>query len=709
MKRPFDYIFKPRSVAIIGASRQPFSIGQRIVQNILESGFRGDVFLVNPHADMIGSLRCYPNLEAVPGDVELAVIVVPQQAVLSVIDECIAKPVGAVVVISGGFGEAGRAGAKLEQELVHRVRAGGLRLVGPNSMGIMNAVSDVRLNASLGPLPAWADRIALVCQSGALGFVMLNMIQRLGLGLSMFASLGNMSDLSTDDLLEYWADEQHTNVILMYVDSFGDVRRFTQLARRVSRRKPIVALKTSGSLPSALTSDPTRPTRSELMISTDSLFQQCGLLRAGSAEELLDFALAFSHCAAAQGSRVAVISNDRGLTTLVVDACVHLGLSIARLSAKTITALKAALPDDITVSNPVNLTANASAETYRLALDTVLADGRVDAALVLLVPAAALTSQATVDAVVPLLRQYDKPVLCVVTTTEESLRALRERARGLLPIYPLPESAARALGALIDYHRLQQRPEGERRRFDVDVSLPQAILKRARDEGRLALNLAEALRLIDAYGIPTCAFNFAATLDEAIAHAHEIGYPVVLKLIAQQLLHKSDVGGVILDIRNDDELTRSYASLMERAERHGIAEQVEGVMIQQMVRGGREVIIGMVHDATFGPLITFGLNSADNETPRDISARVWPLTDLDATELIKSLRGYPMLQGTKDHDPIDFVLVEEALLRVSQLVEDFPAIAELSINPFIAGYKPDTSKAVDVKITLFSEPSIETS
>lgn len=706
MKRPLDYIFKPQSVAIIGASRQPSSLGRQILQNLLEGGFSGDVFPINPHADRIGSLRCYPNLQAVPNEVDLAVIVVPQQAVLPVIDECIAKRVGAVVIISAGFREAGRAGAKLEQELVQKAKAGSVRLLGPNCMGVINTAADVRLNASPGPLPTWADRIALVCQSGALGMVMLSMIQRLGLGLSMFASLGNMADLSTDDLLEYWGDDSHIDVILMYVESFGNVRRFTQLARRISKRKPIVALKTGRWQPSAPTIEPMMLARSEPVISTDSLFQQCGLLRAGSAEELFDFALAFTHCPPAQGSRVAVISNDRGLTGLVVEACGSLGLTIARLSAKTITKLKAMLPDEAS-ANPVNLAAHTNADTYRMALDAVLADRQVDAALVLLVAAAAPASEDMVNAVIPLLRQHDKPVLCVVPTTEESLRALRERARGLLPIFLFPESATRALAALIEYHRLQQRTEGQPRRFDIDLSIPRAILKSVRDEGRLALKLAEALRLIQSYGIPTCAFNFATTVDEAVAHARQIGYPVVLKLIAQHLLHKSDVGGVILDIRTDDELTRSYASLLERAERHGIADQVEGVMIQQMVRGGREVIIGMVHDATLGPLITFGLNSADNQTPKDIGARLWPLTDLDATELIKSLRSYPILQGTKDHDPIDFALVEEVLLRISQLVGDFPAIAELNINPFIAGYKPDTSKAVDAKITLFLEASTE--
>jgi acetyltransferase len=703
MKRPLDYIFKPQSIAIIGASRQQLSIGHIILQNLLEGGFTGNVFPVNPHADVIQSLPCYPNINDVPGDIDLAVIVVPKESVLQVVDECVAKGVRGLVVITAGFKEAGRTGAKLEQELAHKVKAGGLRMVGPNCMGVINTATDIRMNASFGQMPTWPGRVAFMSQSGALGVAMLNITQRLGLGLSMFVSMGNKADISGNDLLEYWEDDPHTDVILMYLESFGNPRKFTQLARRISKRKPIIALKTGRAAQSASVTDSTASIIGRLDVATDVLFQQCGVLRAGSAEELFDFALAFGNCPIPLGNRVAVVSNDRGSAAMVVDACVNMGLTITTLSAKTITDLKAALPEEATVRNPVDLVATANPDNYRAALEAVLTDRQVDAVLVIFVPPVIVNPRDIVDAVVDVIPQYDKPVLGVVMTTEDTLRELRERARGSFPIYLFPESATRALAAMVEYHRLQESPDGMIRQFEIDLSIPQAIFKAVRDEGRLVLNSAEALSIISSYGIPTCSFNFAATVNDAVSHAREIGYPVVLKLMARHLLHKSDVGGVIVDIRNDDELTRSYASLMERADRHGIADEVEGVMIQQMVRGGREVIIGMTHDPKFGPLITFGLSGVFIDTLKDIGARVWPLTDIDAIELIESIRSYPILKGTKEEDPIDFVMLEEVLLRVSQLVSDFPDIAELNINPFIAGYKADTSKAVDAKITLASE------
>ncbi|MBI3948923.1 MAG: acetate--CoA ligase family protein [Acidobacteria bacterium] len=700
MRHPLDYILRPRSIAVVGASRQKDSIGQMITHNLIELGFNGKVFPVNPHADVVHSIKSFPNVQAIPDEVDLAIIVVPKEVVLKVVDDCLEKGVGGFIVITAGFKETGQAGAHLEQELVKRIKARGLRMIGPNCMGVINTEPDVRMNATFAPIAPWPGRIAFMSQSGALGVAMLNIARRIGLGFSMFVSMGNKADVSGNDLLEYWENDPNTDVILMYLESFGNPRKFTQLARHISRRKPIIALKAGRTAQGAVAASSHTGALAGLDFAADALFHQCGVLRAYSVEELFDLALAFGSCPIPQGDRVAIISNAGGPAIMATDACVNMGLKLTQFSSKTITKLKGYLPEEASVKNPVDLIASANADSYRFALDTALADRSVDAAIVIFVPPIMVDPHDIVDAIAQVKAKYEKSMLGVFMATEETLQQVRQRTRGSFPIYLFPESAARALAAMAEYHRLQERPEGGIRQSEVSEGIPRSIFAAVRNEGRLTLNSAEALSILSAYGIPTCLFSFAATVDEAVASAEEIGYPVVLKLMARNLTHKSDVGGVIVDIRNNDELVRSYQTLMDRSERHGIAKDVEGVLVQQMVRGGREVVIGLSHDPQFGPLIMFGLGGIYVETLRDVAFRVWPITDIDATEMIESIRSFPILKGTRGEDPVDFALLEDTLMRVSQLVGDFPEIAELDINPFIASHKADASKAVDARISL---------
>lgn len=699
-----DSIFRPRSIAVIGASRRKDSIGHMILHNLLELDFNGKVFPVNPHADVVHSIKCFPRILDIPDEVDLAIIVVPRNRVLAVVDECIQKNVKALIVITAGFKELGPQGARWEQKLVAKVKSAGLRLLGPNCMGVINTDPDVRMNATFAPVAPGPGPIAFTTQSGALGVAILNIAHRVGLGFSMFASMGNKADVSGNDLLEYWDRDPRTKVILMYLESFGNPRKFTQRARRISKRKPIIALKAGRTRQGAMAASSHTGALAGLDIATDALFEQCGVLRAYSVEELFDLALGFSQCSIPRGPRVAIVSNAGGPAIMATDACVNMGLEIASFSANTIAQLREFLPEEAAVKNPVDLIASATAERYRLALNTVLADGNVDAALVIFVPPIMVDPNDVVEALLEIKARHEKPLLGVFMASEESLQEIRRRTSGTVPIYLFPESAARALAALAEYRRVQQREEGTIPHFPVSQDIPRKIIDAVRSEGRLHLNSAEALSILNAYGIPTCAFGFATTREEAATVAREIGYPVVLKILAPTVVHKSDVGGVILDIRNDDELIRGYENLLEKAERHGLSKDLEGVMIQRMLRGGREVVIGMAHDPQFGPLIMFGLGGIYVETLKDVAFRIWPITDVDARDMIRSIRSYPILKGMRGEESVHFPLLEETLMRVSQLVGDFPEIDQLDINPFIASHNPDASKAVDAKIILKATP-----
>jgi acetyltransferase len=700
MDHPLDTIFKPRSIAIVGASRKKGSIGQQVLHNLIEQEFSGKVFPVNPQADVIHSIKCFPSVSDIPDAVDLAIIVVPKHQVLAAVDDCGRKGVRGLVVITAGFKETGERGAKLEHELKEKVHAYGMRMVGPNCMGVLNTAPDVNLNATFAPAPPLRGRVAFTSQSGALGVAIINLTRRLGLGLSMFVSMGNKTDVSGNDLLEYWENDPTTGVILMYLESFGNPRKFTRLARRVGRKKPIIVVKAGRTVQGAAAASSHTGALAGLDIATDALFQQCGVLRANSVAELFDLALAFDKCPLPEGPRVAIVTNAGGPAIMATDGCVNMGLTLATFTNKTLSQLKAHLPEEASVKNPVDLIASANADAYRTAVDLVLKDKNVDAAIVIFVPPIMVPPDEIAEAIMDVKSEHEKPVLGVFMASEDFLREVHQRQDHPFPIYPFPEPAVRALQAMVQYRQRLDLPDGSIPAFDASQSVAASIFAAVRSEGRVHLNSAEALSVLSAYGIPTCRFGYANTPEEVAACAREIGYPVVLKLLARNLTHKSDVGGVIVDIRNDDELLRGFESLLQRADKHGISKDVEGVMVQHMVRSGREVVMGMAHDPQFGPLIMFGLGGIYVETLKDVSFRVWPITDRDAREMIESIRSFPILKGTRGESPVNFSLLEETLMRLSQLVSDFPIIADLDINPFIASHRADASKAVDAKLTL---------
>lgn len=695
-----DAILKPRSIAVVGASRRPDSIGHQVLDNLLRSGFQGPVFPVNRQARVVHSLKAYPDVSAIPDPVDLAVIVVPKEQVLGAAEECGRAGVKGLVVVSAGFAEVGGEGVSRERALLEVVRRHGMRMVGPNCMGVLNTDPAVAMNATFGPTVPPHGRVAILSQSGAIGLSILDLAGELGIGVSQFVSIGNKPDVSGNDLLEYWEHDPEVEVILMYLESFGNPRKFFRLARRIGRRKPIFVVKAGRTAAGALAASSHTAALSGADLAVDVLLRQCGVHRAETVEELFDYAMTFSRLPGLRGGRVAIVSNAGGPAIILADACESSGLEVVALSAETQRAIRALVPDEAAVRNPVDLVASATAATYRGVLSIVLRDPGIDAVIASFIPPLGIQAKDVADAIVAAAAGREgvpTPVVAVLmgrASVSAGMRTLKEAG---IPGYMFPESAARALAELHRHGAWQLRPDGVEHVFPADRDRVAGIVAAARGEGRGKLTEAEALAVLDAYGVPTAPWRAVRSAEEAMLAAAAVGYPVVLKVMSDQVVHKSDVGGVVLDLKTVDEVRAGYARLVRRVrERTGI--EVREVLVQGMVPGGRETIVGMSRDPRVGPLLMFGLGGIFVEAMRDVAFRVHPVTDLDAREMIREIRGFPILEGMRGETTVDLVGLEEVVQRVSQLVGDHDAIAELDVNPLVA--LPDRVVALDARFLI---------
>jgi acetate---CoA ligase (ADP-forming) len=701
-----DSLLRPRSIAVVGASRSPNTIGYQILHNLLRHGYAGAVYPVNPSAASIHSIRAYRSIAEIPDPVDLAVIVVPKQHVLAVAEACGEKGVGGLVVISAGFREIGGAGAERERALMEVVRRYGMRLVGPNCMGVLNTEPGVSMNATFAPTMPPAGPVAFMSQSGAMGVTILDYAAEYGIGVSQFVSVGNKPDVSGNDLIEYWAADERTGVILMYVENFGNPQHFTTLARHITRRKPIIVVKSgrSGAGARAATSHTGALAGADVAI--DALFAQCGVIRVDTVEEIFDLAMAFSHQPIPRGNRVAIVTNAGGPGIIIADACEAHGLSVAELSAATRERLVAHFPEEASLANPVDMIASATPQSYRVAVEAVLADPGIDAVIATFVPPLGVRQEDVAEAIVEVARsQTDKPVLAVLMGREGLPQGLAELQGAGIPGYRFPESAVRALAAMYRHRLWLERPEGRVHTFAVDHHRVASILAGAQREGREKLSEVETMRVFEAYGISVAPYRLATSADDAVVAAEAIGYPVVMKVVAASVVHKSDVGGVRVDLADERAVRETFeeirASVTRRA---GIqASEIEGVLVQKMVAGGMELIIGVTQDPAFGRLLMFGLGGTFVEALRDVVFRVHPVTDVDAAEMLAGIRGAPLLTGFRGQEPTDVEAVAEAILRVSQLVGDHAAIEELDINPWL-GFG-EGGVAVDGRIRVAPRPA----
>ena len=706
---PLDSIFKPQSIAVVGASRKVGSIGREIMHNLIEYNFHGKVFPVNPKADYIHSIKAFPSVSAIPDPVDLAIVVVPRDEVLGVVDDCGKKGVKGLIVITAGFGEMGDEGRRIEIELGERVNRYGMRMIGPNCMGVINTDPEVRMDATFAPPLPLPGRLGFMSQSGALGVAILNIARQLDIGFSHFVSMGNKANVSGNDLLLYWEDDPHTDLILMYLESFGNPRRFVQIARRISKRKPIVAVK-SGRTPAGARAASSHTgalvSAQGLDIATDALLEQCGVIRVNTVEELFDLAMGFSKNPLPRGNRLGILTNAGGPAIMATDTAIDLGLAVGKLSERTATELRRLLPPEASVGNPVDMTPKADRSRYEACARVMLEDDGIDSLLVVFVPPMMISAMDIVTGLEELRHQFPKPVLGVMMAPEEFFKALNEKHPGHMAIYLFPESAVRALWALERHRQWRERPVGELRRFEVNRSAAEKVLESVRAEGRQQLTPHEALRLLGAYGIPVARSVVASDLRELSARARGFPFPAVLKVVSADIVHKTEVGGVALDLRTPDELASAARRMLDSlAQRRALPGQSDsGVaptfLLQEYVRGGREVILGMTQDANFGPLLMFGLGGIFVEALRDVTFRVPPLTDVDAEEMIRQVRGYRLLEGMRGEAPIELKALVESLQRFSQLVEDLPQIAEIEINPFLVFPEAKAFRAVDARVRL---------
>jgi len=698
-------LLEPAAIAVVGASREPSGIGRRVLRALVGAGFHGAIYPINPNVAELDGLRCYPAVGDAPAGIDLAVLAIPRHVVLDVVDQCAAAGVKSLVVITAGFAEAGDEGRARQVDLVERVRAHGMRMVGPNCMGVLNADPGVMMNASFSPIVPPSGRVALSSQSGALGMAILELARERHVGLSTFVSVGNKADVSGNDLLQYWEADPHTSVILLYLESFGTPRRFAQLARRIGRLKPIVCVKAgrtragsraAGSHTAALAASDT---------AVDALFRQTGVIRADTIDEMFDIAACLEAQPLPLGKRVAIVTNAGGPGILAVDACDAAGLSVPPFSADTRGRLASFLPPEASIGNPVDMVASAGPGEYQRTVEVALESGDIDALIVIYTPVDTNATPQTLQAIRDGISAgraagaTAKPIVACFMAEPGRPHPI-DVAGERIPSYTFPENAARTLARVAAYAEWRAQPPGllwgyeDIRTDDARAICQQALA--ARGDGWLSAD--ETRAVLGAFGLPIAAGTIAHSADEAAALAQVIGFPVVAKLAARQIQHKTDVGAVRLDLASDQAVRRAFNDIMAIGRKLAAGGDVDGVLIQSMITGGVETMIGVSDDPLFGPLVAFGLGGIYVEVLGDVQFRVAPLTDRDADELIGGIHGLPLLHGYRGHPPADIDALRELLLRVSRLAVEVPEIGALDLNPVIALPPGRGCRIVDARI-----------
>jgi len=677
-----DALLAPETVVVIGASRRPGSIGASLLANIRDGGYRGRLFAVHPEASEVDGVPAFRSVADIPGAVDLALVVTPASAVEAAVGQCAAAGVRGVVVISAGFAEVSPEGAAAQGRFRDVARAAGMRVVGPNCMGVVNTDPGVRLFATFAPVRALPGNVGVLSQSGALGAAVLDHAHSLGLGISTFVSVGNKADVSGNDLLAYWRDDPRTEVIALYLESFGNPRRFARLAPEVARRKPIVAVKSGRSAAGSRAATSHSAALACVDVAVDALFEHAGVIRTDTLEDLFDVVALLSTQPAPGGPGVAIVTNAGGPGILLADACEAHGLCVPELGEDAGAALRAFLPEQASVRNPVDMIASATAADYERAIAVAGRDPAVDAVVALYVPPlvtgadAIATAIAAGAAAVP----PHKPVLTVFLSSRGVPAALASGPRGRLPSFSFPENAARALAAAARYARWRDRPQGRR------LALPPPAAARVRAVIGRALARADRAWLapfdveevLAAAGIRTAVSRVVGP-DGVAAAATEIGFPVVVKGLAAGLVHRSDIGGVILDVSSGPEAVAATETLRRRLAAAGL--DLDGVLVQRQVAGGLEAIVGIVSDPDLGPLVVAGLGGREVELLKDVSFRLAPVSDRDAAEMIDRLRMRPLLDGHRGAPPADRDGLVALVEQVSALAEGAPEIRELDLNP----------------------------
>jgi acetyl coenzyme A synthetase (ADP forming)-like protein len=680
--------FEPRSIAVIGASRKRGTIAGDVFHNLLSFSFRGPVYPVNPAADVVQGVPSYSSVEMISEPIDLAVIVVPASKVVDVAKSCGRKGVKGLVVISAGFSETGQEGQARQAELLQVCRATGMRLIGPNCMGILNADPSVRLDATFAPDVPPPGHVGFSSQSGALGLAIIDHANSLGLGISTLVSVGNKADISGNDLLRYWEADERTDVILLYLESFGNPRKFSQIARRVGRKKPIVVVKSGRSTAGArATSSHTGALIAASDVTVDALFNQSGVIRTDTLEELFDVGSLLANQPLPKGRRVGIITNAGGPGILCADACEARGLEIPVLTEESQKSLRSVLSPGASLTNPVDMIASASADQYRETIRIVAADPAIDSLIVIFTPPLATRAEDVAQAIAEEVQQLNrsKPVQAVFLSARGAPQELRNKD-GRIPCYRFPETAAIALSRAVRYCEWRSRPEALPAHFeDVRRDEAAALVSTALARGEDWLNPEETAALFACYGLPLIEQRIASTPEDAGAIAGEWNCEIALKAITSDVIHKSEVGAVKLHLEGSEQVSQTARDMAVRLTKAGHTST--GYLVQRMAEPGVEMLVGVVHDPQFGPVVACGAGGVQVELLRDVSVRLAPLSTEDAKEMIHSLKTYPLLNGFRGARSCDVSALQDGLLRVSAMVEDIPQIAELDCNPFVVNEK----------------------
>jgi acetyl coenzyme A synthetase (ADP forming)-like protein len=694
-----EKFFAPKSVAVVGASREKGKVGYAIVDSLVRGGFPGRLFPVNPKADEILGRKCYPDLAAIGEAPDLVVVVVPARFVTGIIQECHQVKAGAAIVITAGFKESGGEGKKLEAELLREVRSAGFRMIGPNCLGVMVPAS--RLNASFGgDLPA-AGGIGYISQSGALLAAILDMANASGLGFSKLVSIGNKADVDELDLLQALGDDPDTKVIAGYLESITDGNAFVRQAEAISHKKPVLLMRSGGTDAGAAAASSHTGSLAGGETAYECVFERAGIIRCDSIRTQFDYAQAFAGQPLPAGPRVAVITNAGGPGIMAADAVEREGLTFAKLSDQTRQALASKLPAAANISNPVDVLGDALADRYQFALRTVLADPGVDLVIVLLTPQAMTEGAETARVVAEVAKAMPgKPVLGCFLGASKVADAVKILRAASIPQYTSPEAAVAAAKAMHDYVRWRQRPKRVVKLFPVNRRKVERIIERHLRRKEREIGEMESKEVLEAYGFATPKGAVASTSDQAAGIAEQLGFPVVMKIWSPDIIHKSDVGGVRVGLGTASQVRDAFDLMMYRVPKKKPDAQILGVLVQEMCSGGQEVILGMHRDRRFGPLMMFGMGGVMVEVLKDVSFYLAPLTADEARQMLMATRTYHMLTGVRGREGVDIEVIAEGLQRVSQLVTEFPQIQEMDINPFVVGPPGTVPVAVDARISV---------
>lgn len=704
MNAAISSLFCPKAIAVIGASRRPEAVGHALVDNLLSGGFKGLLYLVNPKAQDICGLNCYASVEAIPGAFDLAIIIVPPVSAVETLQACANQGAKAAIVISAGFREIGAEGRRIEDQLKAVADKYGIALLGPNCLGLISTDPLNPVNASFARTMPKAGNIAFVSQSGALCTAVLDYAKGAGIGFSKFISLGNKAALNEIDLLNYLKDDSQTQVILMYVEDLVNARQFIETGLEITgdllRSKPILVIKSGRTARGALAAQSHTGSLMGADEVYDAIFAQAGVLRMDSTQQMFDLAVAFSRQPCPTGPRTAIITNAGGPGIMATDTCIRSGLTLAQFESATEAALAKVLPPTANIHNPIDVVGDARADRYEEALRIVSKDPNVDSLLVILTPQAMTAIEETAQVIVKVSKEINIPLIACFMGIADVSGGVQILEDNGIPHYRFPENAGQVLGQMYRYRQWIQRPRTSVKVFPVDVSKVKTILKETAARGQAMVPIDQAMEIFQAYGFPVLPFGFAKTGKAAAVTAERIGYPVVVKAISPQIVHKFDFGAVRLSLKNKTEVFSACQDMKDKFQKVFPNGSLDGFFVQAMSAKGKQVILGMNRDAALGPTLMFGLGGIYVEVLKDVTFRLAPLRERSAELMVQSIRGYRILQGVRGEKPSDVAKITECIERLSQLVCDHPEIKEMDLNPLMVHEEGQGASVLDARIIL---------